>query len=73
MCAPRPPGTAGGPPWGLRPPWGGPAAAAFQACLGHVTRRPYSTTFTIGCVLSVRYSSSSCSRLVAVTVNVRPR
>ena len=32
-----------------------------------------STTFTIGCVDSVRYSSSSCSRLVAVTVSVKPR
>jgi hypothetical protein len=33
----------------------------------------YSTTLTIGCVDSVRYSSSSCSRLVAVTVIVTPR
>lgn len=33
----------------------------------------YSTTFTIGCVDSVRYSSSSCSRLVAVMVMVSPR
>src|SRR5262245_42855102 len=33
----------------------------------------YSTTLTIGCVDRVRYSSSSCSRLVAVTVIVRPR
>ena len=33
----------------------------------------HSTTLTIGCVDSVRYSSSSCSRLVAVTVIVRPR
>ena len=34
---------------------------------------PYRTTFTIGWVDSVRYSSSSCSRLVAVTVMVMPR
>src|SRR6185369_3511434 len=32
-----------------------------------------STTLTIGCVDSVRYSSSSCSRLVALTVIVTPR
>ena len=32
-----------------------------------------SATFTIGCVDSVRYSSSSCSRLVAVMVMVTPR
>src|SRR4029077_1550026 len=30
-------------------------------------------TLTIGCVDSVRYSSSSCSRLVALTVIVTPR
>lgn len=35
--------------------------------------RDYSTTLTIGCVLRVRYSSSSCVRLVAVTVIVTPR
>ncbi len=33
----------------------------------------YSTTFTIGCEVSARYRSSSCSRLVAVTVIVTPR
>ena len=32
-----------------------------------------STIFTIGWVDRVRYSSSSCSRLVAVTVTVIPR
>ena len=33
----------------------------------------YSTTLTIGCVDSVLYSSSSCSRLVALMVRVTPR
>jgi len=33
----------------------------------------YRTILTIGCVDSVRYSSSSCSRLVAVMVIVMPR
>lgn len=36
-------------------------------------RGAYSTTFTIGCADSARYSESSCSRLVAVMVIVRPR
>jgi len=33
----------------------------------------HSTTFTKGCEVRVRYSSSSCSRLVAVTVMVTPK
>ncbi len=41
----------------------------------HLHRRvlDQSTTFTIGCEESARYRSSSCSRLVAVTVRVTPR
>ena len=42
-------------------------ALAFQWC------GAYKTTFTMGWVLRVRYSSSSCSRLVAVIVIVTPK
>ncbi|MFO1295471.1 MAG: tetratricopeptide repeat protein [Rubrivivax sp.] len=45
----------------------GPPSWAAAAASG-----AYRTTFTIGCELSARYSASSCSRLVAVTVSVRP-
>jgi hypothetical protein len=34
--------------------------------------RAYRTIFTIGCAESARYRLSSCSRLVAYTVTVRP-
>ena len=72
MCAPRLPGTAGcnvpAARGGLQPPLGGCGVGRVRLRL-----RAYNTTFTIGCVLSVRYSSSSCSRLVAVTVKVNPR
>jgi len=49
---------------------GGGAANEGSVAWG---RHRYNTTLTIGWVDSVRYSSSSCSRLVAVMVMVMPR
>ena len=55
----------------------GQAAAAGHAArpcaLGAGPLAGQSTTFTIGWLLSALYSASSCARLVAVTVSVRPR